>query len=388
MTRRGSALSPHLVVAGTIGSAATIVLSVLLVGSGTHRAHRTARPPAPHARRFCTSPVCLGSQAPRLFAPDSIWNAPVPANAPLDPNSEAIVGNLLSQERSETVGIATSSYGVPIYTVPASQSDVHVTLDHVRASASLQESIEKVPIPPDAEPAQGTDANLAVFQPSTNTMWEFWKMTKQADGWHALWGGRMEDVSTDPGYYRNVLGPNGNLIEQANWGTTAASFPAVAGVMTIAELKAGHINHALGLAITNTRAGVWAAPAQRTDGDSPEPDAVPEGAHFRLDPNLDLAALHLPHFVLMMAEAAQKYGIIINNRSNGFTFRAEDPLQFERRYGYNPYIGPYHLPGSPGALFSQWPSVMLREFPWKYLQLLKMNLRTRPDTTPVEEPSN
>jgi hypothetical protein len=226
---------------------------------------------------------------------------------------------------------------------------------------------------------------MAIYQPPTDMMWEFWKMAREPDGWHARWGGRIPHVSTDPGYYRHVVDPQGKILEQTSWGTTAASFPLVGGVMTIAELRAGHINHALNLAISHTRAGIFAAPAQRTDGDSGDVNSPPEGAHFRLDPTLDLASLHLPSFVYMMAQAAQKYGIVIDNRSDGFTFRCEDPRQFEAKYGYNPYFGRENRPGSPGALLNGWPNQMLRQFPWSHLQLLRMELRTTSDHTPVVE---
>ena len=325
------------------------------------------------------------TSADPLFSPSSVWNAPLPADAPFDPNSSAVVANLLHQEVTESLGIATTSYGVPIYTVSENQPLVHITLDQGPAQADLQDAFDAVPLPANAKPAAGTDGNLAVYQPSTNTMWEFWRLSKQADGWHAQWGGRMPNVSNNPGYYQNVVSPSGTVLERASWGTTAASFPLVAGVMTIAELRSGVIPHALGLAITNTCGGVWAWPAQRTDGVTPEP-CVPEGAHFRLDPNLNLASLHLGHFALMMAQAAQTYGIIINNRSDGFTFRGEDPTQYEAEYGYNPYNGPDGQLGSPGALFDQWPSQILEQFPWSHLELLQMDLQSQADTTPVVEP--
>jgi hypothetical protein len=379
MTRRRSPLKSPTVLAigGMLLVAAGLVVLVAALSSA---------PSSPSTR----PPVVSPSPAPktpstRFFSPDSVWNAPVPADASLDPNSAAIVANLVQQEQSESVGIATRDFGVPIYTVPADQPDVHVTLDQGHGNGPLQRALDEVPIPASAQAAAGTDANLAVYQPSTDTMWEFWKLSKQADGWHARWGGRMVHVSTNPGYYRNVVDPNGNVLEQPDWGAPATSFPVVAGVMTIAELESGQIDHALALAITHTRAGVWAWPAQRTDGDSSDPNTPPEGAHFRLDPNLNLAALHLPHFVYMMAVAAQRYGIIIDNRSTGFTFRGEDPLQFEQQYGYNPYMGRKGAPGSPGALFNNWPPEMLREFPWSHLQLLTMNLRSSPDRTQVVE---
>ncbi len=361
-----------------------VLIAILGRGGPARPRPRHVKIPLHHLGRCPSGFRCSQSEVPRFFSRSSVWNAPVPADAPLDPNSSAVVANLLQQEATESLGIATGSYGVPIYTVGANQPLVHVTLDQGPAQADLQDAFDAVPLPPNAKPAAGTDANLAVYQPSTDTMWEFWRLSHEANGWHAQWGGRMPNVSTDPGYYRNVFDPEGNVLERPWWGTTAASFPLVAGAMTIAELQSGVIPHALGLAITNTCGGVWAWPAQRTDGVSPEP-CVPEGAQFRLDPNLNLASLHLGHFALMMAQAAQKYGIIINNRSDGFTFRGEDPTQYEAKHGYNPYKGPDNQPGSPGALFDQWPSQILKQFPWSHLQLLPMNLQTKTDTTPVRE---
>ncbi|HEX5192357.1 MAG TPA: hypothetical protein VFW09_06095 [Solirubrobacteraceae bacterium] len=319
----------------------------------------------------------------RFFGSSSVWNRRVPAHAPLDHNSRAVVGNLLAQEASEPVGI--SSYAVPIYWVGASAPTVSVTLNASSRQSTLSQAFKAVPLPGDAVPAKVSDGTLAVYQPSTDTMWEFWRLSKGPGGWQAAFGGRMVHVSTDPGYYRNVFSPGGSVLERSWWGAPASSLALVGGVMTIAQLESGQINHALCLAVGNTRAGAWSWPAQRSDGTLNSPNAVPEGAHFRLDPNLNLKSLHLPHFVYMMAVAAQKYGIIINNRSGGVSFRAEDPTQFEAAHGYNPYFGPHNRPGSRGALFDQWPSQMMRLFPWRHLQLLKMQLHSHPATNRVVE---
>ena len=53
--------------------------------------------------------------------------------------------------------------------------------------------------------------------------------------------------------------------------------------MLLDELKAGRIDHALAINLPAPRAGVFAWPAQRTDGTGP-PTALPEGARLRLDP--------------------------------------------------------------------------------------------------------
>jgi hypothetical protein len=319
---------------------------------------------------------------PRFFAASSIWNYQLPVTAPLDPDSASIVARLAGDAGQLPLSLAATTCGAPIYTVAADTPTVHVTLD-TPSQPVLQASLNQVPIPAGALVSKCSDENLSVYQPSTDTMWEFWRMQLEADGWHAAWGGKMQHVSTDPGYYRNVLDASGNLIERYNWGATAASFPLVAGVATISELEKGVIPHALALEIKYTCAGVWSWPAQRSDGNDLGQPCIPEGAHFRLDPNLDLASLHLPRLVNMLAVAAQKYGIVIINKTSGFAFRMEDPQQFQQAYGYDPYFGPQHQPGTPGALMDNWPSIELALFPWSHLQLLPMDLRTQPDLTTV-----
>ena len=118
------------------------------------------------------------------------------------------------------------------------------------------------------------------------------------------------------------------------------------------------------MAIPDTRAGVYAAPAQRTDGKTADPLALPEGAHLRLDPSLDLASLHLPRVTLMIAEAAQRYGIIVRDTASHVTLYAQDPTPT----GANPYNGPH------GYLEGQTPVQLLASFPWSRLEVVRMSL--------------
>ena len=58
------------------------------------------------------------------------------------------------------------------------------------ASAGLLEQIDAVPIPANAQPANGTDHSLVIWQPSTDTEWELWMAQRAGDGsWSACWGG-------------------------------------------------------------------------------------------------------------------------------------------------------------------------------------------------------
>jgi len=139
------------------------------------------------------------------------------------------------------------------------------------------------------------------------------------------------------------------------------------GLITVEAREKGRINHALSMAIPNPRGEVYAAPAERTDGWSTEPASLPEGAHLRLDPSLDLASLHLPRLTLMMAEAAQRYGIFVRDTAGCVAFYAQDPIPT----GTNPYIGAH------GWFEGKTPAQILAAFPWSKLQLLKMELHSR-----------
>jgi hypothetical protein len=302
---------------------------------------------------------------PRLFAPDSVWNAPLPANAPLDPANATLVNTMrktVAQNMAARWGPwITTNETTPLYVVPADQPTVRVTLDAGAWNVALQQALSAVPIPANAAPALGPDAHMTVWQPSTNRLWEFFKARKAADGWHASYGGAMSSVSASPGYFDTNSWPG---LSQTFWGATATSLPAIAGTMMLEELRAGVIPHALAMNIPWAKPKTYSLPAQRTDGTSTDPNAIPEGARFRLDPTVDLDKLNLPPMTRMMAKAAQTYGMIVRDQTgHAISFFAENPIPL----GTNPY---------PALYGSQYPTAIIRAFPWDRLQLVKMDLRT------------
>ena len=209
-----------------------------------------------------TNSGLIASQASTVpfnaFSPTSFWNMPLAATAPVDPNSQSYVSHLVSQVNSYGAWMNTTSYSVPAYVVPATQPTVTVRL--ATWGPDLQQQFNAVPIPPGAKPAAGTDGSLTVWQPSTDKMWEFWQLTQSSSGaWSARWGGEMDNVSTNPGYFTHCGQTN-------NWGATATGLPLIGGLMTIADLKRGYINHALAIAVPQATQGVFSWPAQRTDG--------------------------------------------------------------------------------------------------------------------------
>lgn len=300
-----------------------------------------------------------GSSSPTPpFAADSVWNAPVPADAPLAPNSSALVAQLETWVKTKGPWINTTPYSIPVYTVSDSQPNVPVKLDQ-QGPGSVGELSSVlaagVPIPKDAHAAAGTDKSLVIYQPSRDRLWEFWQAREVNGQWNAVWGGRMNNVSHNPGYFD----------DPHDWGGSATSLALLGGLMRISELRSGHINHALALAIPAAAKGRFVYPAQRDDGVDTSPNAIPEGTRLRLDPKLNINALSLPPTTRMMALAAQRYGIIVRDQSGSVSFYAEDPTTT----GSDPYGGTY------GLFDGLSPHDLLKNFPWSHLEVVSPSWR-------------
>ena len=308
---------------------------------------------------------------PPLFGPTSVWNAPLASDAPIDPDSEALVTALdreVDRELVSDVGpwIATRKCSTPLYVAPPDQPKltVHLTQPNIFWRRSLAKAFEQVPLPPNARPADCVDRHLTVWQPSTDRLWEFFHLRRDPEsGWWADWGGAMEHVSSSPGYYTSGSWPG---LSAPNWGATATSLPVLGGVMLLSELRAGRVDHALALNLPIARAGVFSWPAQRSDGIG-GPARIPEGARLRLPHDLNLTSLKLPPVTLIIARAVRRYGAIVRDQTgpgNGVSFFAEDP----RPVGSNPYDG------RAGFFAGLPPDLLLSGFPWDRLEVLKMTL--------------
>jgi hypothetical protein len=282
-----------------------------------------------------------------------------------------LVASLVSMASTYGAALDVVNWSTPIYTVPAGQPTVFVHLspnpNTGRVNPDLQRALSAVPIPPGAQPASGTDQLMVVYQPSTDTMWEFWHTRLLSDGWHCDYGGRIVNVSTNPGYYQQIIAPDGTVVEQPWWGAAATSLPLADSVITVRDLQNGYIDHALALDIPHNwvRAHQMAWPAQRTDGVSTAANSIPEGAHFRLDPGLNIDSLNLPPLTRMIAVAAQRYGFIVRDGSSDITIDGQAPRTGTEMAAWQSIMA--------ASGFNYWSQV-LKAFPWSRLQLLPMTL--------------
>lgn len=333
-------------------TAVPLVLVLMLTGTASPAAAATSDP-APHDP----------------FSPSSVWNAPIPNNAPLVSNSSTLVANLVQQVQTYGAWINSRKYSTPVYSVPANQPTVSVTIDHATAmyanatdAANLAQQLSAVPIPPNAQPAPGTDHHMVIWQPSTNTEWEMWLVSQEttstgATRWHAGWGARIQNVSLSSG------------IAPHPFGATASGVSELGGLMTANEITGASITHALALTIPNAYGwGRFVWPANRTDGRSTDSATPMEGTRFRLDPKLNVYSLGLPPVAQAMALAAQRYGIVLRDTGGAVVFYAEQPSD----------VGLYDYHWGNGLD----PAQMLAHFPWSRLQAIAPPTGSKTGNTP------
>jgi hypothetical protein len=295
------------------------------------------------------------------FTPTSFWYTPLPNSAPLDPNSANLVAEFQRQFQTYygNVGVNTSAYSAPIYVAPANAPTRQVTVwdchNNGWTDPQLAQQWAAVPIPSYAQPADGTDSELSIYQPSTDTLWEFWEMQQTAGGWQACWGGRMTNVSANPGIW------------PAPYGASATGLPFAPGQVTVDELRSGVINHVIGIALVDAENwDKWSWPADRSDGWNPSgaPNRIFEGQRLRIDPTVNIDALNLGPIATMVAKAGQKYGFVVWDKAGSISLRFENPKSLTQAGQPDPYV----------ALFNGVPNyALLYGIPWDKLQFLPVN---------------
>lgn len=298
----------------------------------------------------------------RPFCAGSFWTTPLPPVTPRHADSNAFVNNVLDQLKRYygAAALNTTSYTAPVYVAAPTQPLVSVRYSNCQLKGwtdpKFLAQIERIPIPPEAVPAKGTDAEMVIYQPSSDRIWELWKAEKRADGWYACWGGRLDNACVSNGIYPYP------------YGVTATGLSLLGGLMQVDELRVGRVEHVIDIALPETRKSVFSWPANRTDGRVDSPTAIPQGIRFRLDPLLNVEVLNLHPVAKVMARAMQKYGVIVRDSSGSVSFYAENPLGIINAGQPNPY--PTIFAGKPSYSIMQ-------NFPWNRLTALPMNYGKR-----------
>lgn len=324
--------------------------------------------PEPPPTRSADPDPTAGLEAPRegIFGPGSIWRTEVD-EAPLNPDSDAMVAGLADQVEQHYDGTAALNLGDYANSFVVADEDTprtDVAFDDCQDKGYEPGVLTKkdegghfldVPVPDDAVPTPGSDGQLAVWDPDSDTLWELWRTSKDEDGWKACWGGRLDDVSTSEGWFEDGVG------------SSATGLPYSGGMVRLEEARAQEITHAMALNLVDLETWkTFSYPAQRSDGYNPddEPNRIPEGLRLRLDPSVDVDALGLHPLAAAIARAAQTYGFIVTDKAGAVAVNAESGAGVEAETGKDPWKS--ILDGTPSY-------EVLEDFPWEDLQALPMD---------------
>jgi hypothetical protein len=312
-------------------------------------------------------PANAGQRRPdNGFARGGPWNTKLPRHVPLAANSAAVVANI-AQDKTDNFGtwaVNTNEYSTPIFSVdrrtPTQRWTFSDCLGQPDLAPVIADSLAAVPTPPDLIVSGGTDESVTIYQPSTDTYWDFWRAEKDAAGhWSACWGGKIEHYSRNPGIFANPLG------------ATATGLPLGAFTIRIDELRRGYIDHAVNIATVRTRAGCVSWPATRDDGNTEGNDIPCEGQRFRLDPTFDVSTIRSPA-ARTIARAMQEYGLILTDKAGAVVTYAEDPrIEMATNGGVDPYfelMDPDHLVPDGSEKY-----VILGDIPVDRLQALPLD---------------
>jgi hypothetical protein len=300
----------------------------------------------------------------RLFANTSFWNERLATTANPTQSSALFVQGLLAEvqrEQSSRTGptLALDATSPPVYRVKRGQRTVRVHLDagNVEGAGALRSALAAVPMPQNAKASAPPASQVTIWQPATDRLWELSGAHKRSDGWHAAWGGALRKVSKSRGLYTGAAWPGATR----NWGAGPTSLPLIGGTILRSDLDAGRIDHALAIGLPAVRAGRFAWPAQRTDGTGPL-GSLPAGAHLRLDPTLNIDTLHLPKLTRMIARAAQRYGLIVREQTDGAIRLFGETRDPDAQDPYDRYLQ------------GRTPQRLLADFPWDRLQVLQVQI--------------
>ena len=228
----------------------------------------------------------------QIYPDTSIWNIPLDwSTAQIHPASSAMIAAFFQD--SSWVGTNTDMYTPNIYLANNETPLVPVTLREYRFRDAINDiyivfgepgGTVWMPIPPEAQPAAGTDGQMAVINTDTGEEWGLNNGESLADGsW--LVGGA----------YRYHIQNNG--IPPEGFGQRGAGIGQVAGIVRPCEVERGFIGHAVTISYDfpcapgNCESNGWPAvipPFRKTDGSGWSQFDIPEGARLVIRPEISL----------------------------------------------------------------------------------------------------
>lgn len=282
-------------VARPLPLAALAIASAMLAGCGAHVAGVGGAQPG---RGVCARP----------YADDSPWNRPIGEHARGRP---AGLTQALSSDPTQ--------YTYPVYEVSARTPLQAVRVEHwysrvigggrrlvnVRGGAGSGRVV-RVPIPPQAKAAQGSDAQAILVDRERGIEWDLSRLSRAGDGSYEVVNvGRYATSSSGvPPYDANGQ----------PYFLRGAKIPYLAGLVRRCEIARGRISHALAFAFPDPETR-WVYPATHSDGSAAAGAGLPMGTRLQLDPTVGPRTIRerwgCRGACFTIARALQRYGMYL-----------------------------------------------------------------------------
>ena len=282
----------------------------------------------------------------RPYGSRSPFNTPIPPAPRVSPESNAIVGYLVSKHWAFNPGrgggFTIHAQGSrPVYWSGRGDPIVRVVC---RSGGYSCRRGMRVHVPRGARPEEQWDAHMTVIDQASHREYDFWRASAPTNGTMTVSAGSSIPIGPGVGTGR------GGVAEASDLGLAG-------GLIRGAELAAGRINHALATTVACVQGrDVWPSPV-RARGDAVCPDGA--GPHFGslLQLNMsdaEILATHAPPWERAVMTAMAQYGIyVVDTNGPGETEMSlvnEDDLSFTA-FGYEGQLSRFvHAAGGSGSV--------------------------------------
>jgi hypothetical protein len=258
-----------------------------------------------------------GTRCP-VFPANNVWNTKI-TGLPVAHQSAQWVAAIDAGDPSIHLhpdfgpgGGAATPYGIPFTIVTSRQPFVHVTFEY--ASESDPGAYPFGPSTPveGGENATG-DRHALMLDAKTCTLYELFDARYGKDGKSTAGSGAIWHLRS-------------NRLRPAGWTSAdAAGLPILPGLVTYAEVKSGHIDHAIRFTAPQTDDRyVW--PARHEASNFDNQNLPPMGARFRLDASFSLPVSLCSRMCQTVVTAMKQYGLILADNGSSWYFQgASDP---------------------------------------------------------------
>lgn len=270
-----------------------------------------------------------------VFAAASAWNQSI-ANAPVDPNSAALIASIgASAALHPDFGANWNGgpFGIPYVVVSGSQAKVPVSFDYADESDP-----GPYPLPANAPIEGGANAtgdrHVLVVDRDHWKLYELWNAKPATNGWHAGSGATF-NLATDAS-------------RPAGWTSAdAAGLPIFPGLVRHDEVVDQQvIRHALRFTVPKTRKA-YVAPATHAAGSGTSAALPPMGMRVRLKASFDLSGY--PAEARVILQALKTYGMIVADNGS-----------------------PWYLSGAPDARWNDTALSTLKQVKGSDFEVVKM----------------